>query len=64
MSELLDANPPASEIVFVSAFVSLQTIMRIKHQVINLKENPSVPLPVFCTERDKVGPGMGIIKMG
>lgn len=37
LSELLDTDPSASRIVFVSAFVSLQTIMRVKHQVIELK---------------------------
>ena len=38
LSEMLDADPSASRIVFVSAFVSLQTIMRVKHQVLELKE--------------------------
>jgi len=37
LSYLLDADPSASHIVFVSAFVSLQTIMRVKHQVVTLK---------------------------
>ncbi|NIQ16951.1 MAG: hypothetical protein GTO02_21960, partial [Candidatus Dadabacteria bacterium] len=39
LTELLDMEPPASRIVFVSAFVSLQTIMRIKHQVSELNNN-------------------------
>ncbi len=39
LSELLDIDPPASKIVFVSAFVGLQTILRLKDQVINLKAN-------------------------
>jgi hypothetical protein len=39
LSELFDADPPASRIVFVSAFVSLQTTMRVKHQVIDLMES-------------------------
>lgn len=39
LSEMLNADPSASRIVFVSAFVSLQTIMRIKHNVLELKEN-------------------------
>ena len=39
LSELLDANPSASRIFFVSAFVSLQTIMRVKHQVTKLRDN-------------------------
>lgn len=39
LSEMLDADPSASRIVFVSAFVSLQTIMRVKHQVLILKES-------------------------
>ena len=34
---MLDANPPASSIVFVSAFVSVQTIMRVKGQILRLK---------------------------
>ena len=34
---MLDANPPASSIVFVSAFVSIQTIMRVKGQILRLK---------------------------
>jgi len=37
--EMLDADPSASRIVFVSAFVGLQTIMRVKRQVLELKEN-------------------------
>ena len=37
LSEMLDAEPPASQIIFVSAFVSLQTIMRVKHQVVEMK---------------------------
>ena len=39
LSEMLDSDPPASRIVFVSAFVSLQTIMRVKHQVVELMGN-------------------------
>ena len=39
LSEMLDAIPSASRIVFVSAFVSLQTIMRVKQQVLGLKGN-------------------------
>lgn len=38
LSTMLDSGTPASRIVFVSAFVSLQTIMRIKHQVVALRE--------------------------
>lgn len=41
LSNMLDANPPASSIVFVSAFVSLQTIMRLKRQILGLKERGS-----------------------
>ena len=37
LSNMLDANPPASSIVFVSAFVSFQTIMRVKWQILGLK---------------------------
>ena len=37
LSNMLDANPPASSIVFVSAFVSIQTIMRVKGQILRLK---------------------------
>ena len=39
LSNMLDANPSASRIVFVSAFVSLQTIMRLKQQILDLKGN-------------------------
>ena len=39
LSTLLDSATPASKIVFVSAFVGLQTIMRLKNQVVNLKAN-------------------------
>ena len=35
---MLDSYPTASRIVFVSAFVSVQTIMRFKQQVIELKK--------------------------
>lgn len=38
LMDMLGSNPPASKIIFVSAFVSLQTIMRIKPQIVNLKE--------------------------
>ena len=38
---MLDANPPASSIIFVSAFVSVQTIMRVKRQILGLKESGS-----------------------
>ena len=41
LSNMLDANPPASSIIFVSAFVSLQTIMRVKRQILGLKERGS-----------------------
>lgn len=37
LSEMLDADPSPSRIVFVSAFVSLQTIMRVKQQLLELK---------------------------
>ena len=39
LSMMLDSDTPASRIIVVSAFVSLQTIMRIKHQVVDLKAN-------------------------
>lgn len=39
LSDMLDADPPASRIIFVSAFVSVQTIMRVKQQVLALKES-------------------------
>lgn len=38
LANMLDAEPLASRIVFVSAFVSVQTIIRLKQQVIDLKE--------------------------
>lgn len=39
LSDMLDAAPSASRIYFVSAFVSLQTVMRVRHQVLELKDN-------------------------
>ena len=41
LSKMLDANPPASSIVFVSAFASLQTVMRLRRQILELKESGS-----------------------
>ena len=37
ISAMLNSDTPASKVVFVSAFVSLQTIMRIKHQLADLR---------------------------
>ena len=37
LSTMLDSGAPASRIVFASAFVGFQTIMRIKHQVADLR---------------------------
>jgi len=37
LSEMLDSNPLASSVIFVSAFVSMQTLMRVKDQVVILK---------------------------
>lgn len=34
----LDSNPSPSRVVFVSAFVSVQTLMRVKQQVLDLKD--------------------------
>lgn len=39
LSDMLDADPSASRVIFVSAFVSVQTIMRVKQQVLDLKES-------------------------
>jgi HKD family nuclease len=39
LSDMLDVEPSATGIVFVSAFVGLQTVMRVKHQVLQLKES-------------------------
>jgi hypothetical protein len=39
LSDMLDADPSAVRIVFVSAFVSVQTIMRVKEQILELKES-------------------------
>jgi len=39
LSGMLDADPSASRVIFVSAFVSVQTIMRVKHQILDLKES-------------------------
>jgi hypothetical protein len=38
LSNMLDSDPPPAQVIFVSAFVSLQTIIRVKHQVLMLKE--------------------------
>lgn len=37
LSRMMKSDPPASRIVFVSAFASMQTIMRVKHQIIELR---------------------------
>ena len=37
LSTMLDSETPASKIMFVSAFVGLQTIMRLKSQVADLR---------------------------
>ena len=37
LAEFLDLNPAPNVAVFVSAFVGLQTIMRVKNQILNLK---------------------------
>lgn len=37
LSDLLDSDPNPSRVVFVSAFVSVQTLMRVKKQVLDLK---------------------------
>ena len=39
LSAMLNSDTPASKIVFVSAFVGLQTIMRIKQQLMDLRTN-------------------------
>ena len=39
LSTMLDCETPASRIVFVSAFVGLQPIMRIKHQILSLRSS-------------------------
>ena len=39
ISEMLDVRPQANRVVFVSAFVGLQTIMRLKQQVNELKSS-------------------------
>ena len=38
LSNMLDAKPPASSLVFVSAFVSVQAVMRVKRPILKLKE--------------------------
>jgi len=42
LSNLLNKLPSAPYIVFVSAFVALQTIMRVKQQIAELKENGTI----------------------
>lgn len=39
LSKMLDFDPPPSRIVFVSAFASLQTLMRLKQTVLDLKNH-------------------------
>ncbi|HBB17913.1 MAG TPA: hypothetical protein DCZ97_13270 [Syntrophus sp. (in: bacteria)] len=39
LSNMLDVDPSASRVIFVSAFVSVQTMMRVKQQILELKEN-------------------------
>ena len=38
LAAFLDADPTPARVVFVSAFVSMQTLMRVKQQVLDLKE--------------------------
>lgn len=38
LAALLDSDPSPSRVVFVSAFVSVQTLMRVKQHVLDLKE--------------------------
>jgi HKD family nuclease len=37
LADMLDSDPNPSRIVFVSAFVSVQTLMRVKQQIMDLK---------------------------
>lgn len=37
LADFLDSNPNPSRVVFVSAFVSVQTLMRLKQQILDLK---------------------------
>lgn len=39
LADLLDSDPIPSRVVFVSAFVSVQTLMRVKQQILDLKES-------------------------
>lgn len=39
LCELLDSDPKPARVVFVSAFVGLQTVIRIKEQVLELRES-------------------------
>lgn len=39
LSDMLDADPKAIRVVFVSAFVSVQTTVRLKQQILELKEH-------------------------
>ena len=39
LSTMLDSDTPASKVIFVSAFVGFQTVMRVKQQLIDLKAN-------------------------
>jgi len=39
LAELLDSDPAPARVVFVSAFVGLQTVIRIKEQVLELRES-------------------------
>ncbi len=38
LSDMLDADPPATRIVFVSAFVDLQAVVRLKQQLLDLRD--------------------------
>lgn len=52
ISEFLESTPPPGEVIFVSAFVALQTIMRIKEQVSDLRNRN-------CSIRFVVGIDLG-----
>lgn len=47
LTDLLDSNPLPHKIIIVSAFVSLQTILRLKDAVLNIDRNGGIARLVF-----------------
>src|SRR4030067_3018460 len=47
LTELLESYPQPSKVIIVSAFVSLQTVLRLKESLISINQNGGVARLVF-----------------